>query len=195
MRGKGDGMIDELRCPECGSLCEDVKTKKDGSRSGICRNPACRLNQDGIGLVSEIGGAAAAISFPVRGPRLQELLDIVEGKPSREPLPEDVGMLDGLAFCGECAAPIFYDGKGYYRHVQDLPQSRLRKLMRVRRFAEQVYGWLTTLDFGCPVCGKRPNPFVWEISKEEFGDYVATRAGARDLWLLLQGGTDEDGKP
>ena len=184
-------MTGELRCSECGSVCADVKVKEDGSRSGVCRNPACRLNQDGIGLITETNGVVASISFPTRGPRLQELMDIVEGKAPSEPLPEDVGELDGLTFCGECGAPLFSDGKGYYRHVQDLPQSRLRKLMRVRSFAEKVYGWLTTLEFGCPVHGKRPNPFIWEVSKEEFCDHVATRAGSRDLWLLLQG--DEDG--
>ncbi len=177
----------ELRCPECGSICADVKVKEDGSRSGVCRNPACRLNQDGIGLITETYGVVASISFPTSGPRLQDLMDIVDGKAPREPLPEDVGMLDGFTFCGECGAPMFHDGKQYYRHIQDLPQSRLRKLMKIQRFAEQVYNWLITLDFTCPEHGRQPNPFIWELDKETFCRHVATRAGARYLWLVLRG--------
>jgi uncharacterized C2H2 Zn-finger protein len=180
-------MMAELRCPGCGSICAEVKVKEDGSRSGVCRNPACRLNQDGIGLITETDGVVASMSFPTSGPRLRELMDIVDGKAPHEPLPEDVGMLDGITFCGECGAPMFYDGKQYYRHVQNLPQSRLRKLMKVQRFAEQVYGWLITLDFTCPEHGRQPNPFVWELDKETFCGHVATRAGARDLWLVLRG--------
>jgi hypothetical protein len=184
---KGVPMMSELRCPECGLPCSDIKFKEDGSRTGVCRNPACKLNSDGIGLVTEVQGAVAAISFPIGGPRLKELMDIIDGKPvPHEPLPEDVGELDGLTFCGGCGAPLFYDGKKYLRHVQDLPQSRLRKLMKVRRFAEVVHKWLRTLRFGCLEHGEQPNPFLWEIDLDEFCDYVATRQGARDLWLLLQ---------
>ncbi len=177
---------DELRCPECGSICENVQVKEDGHRTGVCRNPTCKLNEDGIGIVSEVQGAVVAMSFPTRGPRLEELMHIAEGKTSHEPLPEDVGVLDGLTSCGECGAPIFYDGKEHYRHVQRLPQSRLRKLMRVRRFAEQVYKWMITLRFECPEHGEQPNPFLWEMDADEFCNHVATRAGARDLWLLLR---------
>lgn len=178
--------MDDLRCPECGSICADVKVKEDGRRSGVCRNLSCKLNQDGIGIISEVDGAVVALSFPTSGPRLDELKRIAEGKPSGEPLPEDVGVFDGLTFCGKCGAPIFYDGKRDYRHVQDLPQSRLRKLMRVRRFAEVVYKWLISLDFTCPVHGEQPNPFLWEMDKDGFCDHVATRDGARDLWLVLR---------
>jgi len=186
----------ELRCPRCGSICANVQVKEDGDRTGVCRNPACELNHDGIGIITEVQGTVVSMSFPTAGPRFDELKQIVEGRSPREALPEDVGILDGLTFCGECGAPIFYDGKKHYRHVQDLPQSRLRKLMKVRRFAEVVYGWLTTLRFACPECGEKPNPFVWEIDKAEFCNYVATRTGARDLWLTLrglEGVTDERG--
>jgi len=184
----------ELRCPECGSVCIDVKVKEDGARSGVCRNPVCRLNQDGIGLITEINGVVASISFPTGGSRLHDLMEIVEGKAPSEPLPEDVGMLDGFTFCGECGAPIFYDGKQYHRHVQNLPQSRLRKLMRVPRFAEQVYSWLITLEFICPEHGRQLNPFIWELDKETFCGHVAMRAGARALWLLLRDLEMEDGE-
>lgn len=191
--------MSELRCPECGLPCSDIKFKEDGSRTGVCRNPACKLNSDGIGLVTEVQGAVAAISFPTGGPRLKELMDIVEGKPvPHESLPEDIGVLDGLTFCGDCGAPLFYDGKKHYRHVQHLPQSRLRKLMKVHRFAEVVHRWLTTLDFICPVHGEQPNPFIWEMDKDQFYNHVATRAGARDLWVLLRDlteTTDEGGEP
>ena len=180
-------MTTELRCPECGSICANVQVKEDGDRTGVCRNPACELNRDGIGIITEIQGAVVSMSFPTAGPRFDELKQIVEEKSPREALPEDVGMLDGLTFCGECGAPIFYDGKKHYRHVQNLPQSRLRKLMKVHRFAEVVYGWLTTLRFACPECGEGPNPFVWEIDRDEFCNYVATRTGSRDLWLTLRG--------
>ncbi len=177
----------ELQCPECDSICADVKVKEDGSRYGVCRNPACRLNQDGIGLVTEINSVVVSMSFPTSGPRLQNLMGIVDGNAPIEILPEDVGILDGFTFCGECGAPLFYDGKQHYRHLQDLPQSRLRKLMKVRRFAEQVYNWLITLDFTCPEHGSQPNPFIWELDKEMFCGQVATRVGARELWLVLRG--------
>ena len=180
-------MVNELRCLECGSICENVQFEEGGRRSGVCRNPTCKLNQDGIGIVSECRGAVVAMSFPTGGHRLEQLISLTEGKALPEPLPEDVGELDGLAFCGDCGAPIFYDGKRYYRHVQDLPQSRLRKLMRVRRFAEQVYKWIITLRFQSSEHGEQPNPFLWEMDEEEFCGHVATRPGARDLWLLFGG--------
>ena len=176
----------ELSCPKCGSICANVEVKKDGSRYGICRNLTCQLNQDGIGVIIETEGAVVSMSFPTGGPRLDQLTEILEGRALQESLPEDVSMLDGFTFCGECGAPIFSDGEQYYRHIQDLPRSRLRKLMKVRRFAEQVHKWLTTLDFTCPEHGRQPNPFVWELDKEKFCRYVATRAGARDLWLILK---------
>jgi len=152
----------------------------------VCRNPACPLNQDGIGLITQSEGVVAVMSFPTSGPRLEELMDFVDGKAPRETMPEDIGVLDGFTFCGDCGAPMFHDGKQRYQHIQDLPQSRMRRLMKVRKFAEQVHGWLTTLNFTCPDHGAQPNPFIWEMDKETFAAYVATRAGARRLWLLLK---------
>jgi hypothetical protein len=179
-------MMAELICPECGSICAEVKVRKNGWRSGVCRNPACPLNQDGIGLITQGEQVVAAMSFPTSGKRLQDLADFVEGKAPRETVSEDIGVLDGFTFCGECGSPMFHDGKQHYRHIQDLPQSRLRKLMKVKNFAEQVHGWLTTIAFACPDHGTQPDPFIWEMDKETFAGYVATRAGARRLWLLLK---------
>jgi hypothetical protein len=59
-------------------------------------------------------------------------------------------------------------------------------LMKVQMCAEQVYKYLINLDFTCPEHGKQPNPFMWEVDKEQFCNHVATEAGATDLWFCLK---------
>ena len=179
-------MTTELRCPECGSICADVKVQENGWRSGVCRNPACRLNKDGVGLITQARGVVAVMSFPTSGTRLEDLMAMVHGKAPSDSLPEDVGVLDGFTFCGECGAPMFSDGKEHYRHIQGLPRDRVCKLMKVRKFAEQVYSWLVTVDFTGHKHGRQPNPFIWELDRETFCGYVATRAGVKDLLSVLR---------
>ncbi|MFC1906846.1 hypothetical protein ACFLW8_02000, partial [Chloroflexota bacterium] len=127
-----------------------------------------------------------SMSVPANIPPFEDLMAMVHLKTPGDKLPEDFGLMDGSIFCGECGAPVFSDGKEHYRHIQDLPRDRVCKLMKIRKFAEQVYSWLIALEFTRHLHGRQSNPFIWELDQETFCRYVATQDGVIDLWLSLR---------
>ena len=93
--------------------------------------------------------------------------------------------LDGLSFCGACKMPMLSDGKGFYRHIIDLPRKRLKELLREPSVADKVFRWLCSVEVACPCCGPKPNSFK-EIPQEEAVAYLGTGRGAKDLFLTLR---------
>lgn len=89
-------------------------------------------------------------------------------------------LLDGLLWCEDCACPLLSDGAGHYRHIFDLPVSRLRKLIRDEFIADKLADWFINLKGKCPGCGEEKHPFVG-ITKEQFMARVSTRHGAEDF--------------
>jgi len=179
-------MTTELRCPECGSNCVDVQVQENGWRFGACTNLDCRLNQNGMGIIIQATSVVVSMSVPANIPPFEDLMAMVHLKTPGDKLPEDFGLMDGSIFCGECDAPVFSDGKENYQHIQGLPRDRVCKLMKVRKFAEQVHSWLVTVDFIGHKHGRQPSPFIWELDRETFCGYVATRAGVKDLLSVLR---------
>ncbi len=94
-------------------------------------------------------------------------------------------LLDGFLFCGECKMPILSDGKGFYRHIIDLPRKRLKEILRGPFVAGKVFDWLSSIEVACPCCGPKPNPFK-NIPKEEAVAYLGTGRGAKDLFITLR---------
>ena len=104
-----------------------------------------------------------------------------------------VELLDGILFCGECKMPMLSDGKGFYRHIIDLPRKRLRELLCDAQVAgrvfdwlcSRVFDWLCSIEVACPCCGPKLNPFK-DIPKEKAVKYLGTSRGAKDLFLTLR---------
>ena len=94
-------------------------------------------------------------------------------------------IFDGFVFCGECKMPMLSDGKGFYRHIIDLPRKQLREVLRDPSVAARIFDWLCSVDVTCPCCGPKPNTFK-EIPREKAIEYLGTGTGAKDLFLTLR---------
>ena len=81
--------------------------------------------------------------------------------------------------------PMLSDGKGFYRHIIDLPRKRLKELLSDAWVAGKVFDWLSSVEVVCPCCGPKPNPFK-EIPMEEAVAYFGTGRGAKDLFQILR---------
>lgn len=172
----------ELRCPSCGTPVAEVKVNEEGNRTGFCRNPACQLNRDGIGFVAELMGAVVSLRLPTQGPRLQEMLDILGGRAPASLT--GIAPLEGKVWCG-CGIPLLKGQDGNYYHIQDLPRKRLKELLHSEAIVDQIHSWLSELEFICPECGPKPNPFK-EMPRGDFAAHVATGVGVKDLYGLIQ---------
>ena len=94
-------------------------------------------------------------------------------------------MLDGIAFCDGCKMPMLSDGKGFYRHINEIPLKRLRVLVGNSFIAGKVFDWLCSLELDCPCCGPAPNPFK-EIPRDKAIANLGTAVGAKDLFLTIR---------